>query len=156
MTAVSRSTYKKVVEENKQLKEDIRILVMREKASEIFDVNRKWLKIFKEELNFKNQLKQAAEQYFKDYPEFDINSKEGAREYLKAEGIDTDKLVTEGLEKIAKTKAYIAWRKELIQITAIETGRQEIDIKIDDTEAREWFESGISPYYCFRENWRPF
>ena len=69
MTTVSRSTYQKVVEENKRLKADIKILVKRKTASEILDVTRKWSKIFKEEEQLHSCLKQAAEQYFKDHPE---------------------------------------------------------------------------------------
>jgi hypothetical protein len=41
MTAISRSTYQKVVEENKRLKEDIKVLVERKTAAEILDVTRK-------------------------------------------------------------------------------------------------------------------
>lgn len=157
MTAVSRSTYQKVVEENKRLKADIKTLVMskREPPSiEYAQVYLRWRIIFLKEYNLRNLLKQAAEQYFKDHPEFDINTTDGAMQYLKSEGIDPDKLVAEGLAKIANIKAYIEWKNELIQIAAKETGTQEIDIKINDNEARAWFESGISPYYCFRENWK--
>lgn len=32
------------------------------------------------------------------------------------------------------------------------TGRPESDFKVNEDAVRPWFESGIDPYYCFREN----
>lgn len=83
---------------------------------------------------------------------FDINTTEGARQYLISEGIDPDEIVSEGMYFINNLKAYLKWKKELIEITARETGTPENQIKINDKEARDWFESGIPAYYCFREN----
>ena len=73
MTAVSRSTYQKVVEENKRLKEDIRIMVGRSIDYKDFkkrdEVRTKWISYFREQEQLHSCLKQAAEQYFKDHPE---------------------------------------------------------------------------------------
>ena len=72
MTAVSRSTYQKVVEENKRLKADIKTLVMSKRepmSTEYAEVYSKWRIVFIKEYNLHNLLKQAAEQYFKDHPE---------------------------------------------------------------------------------------
>lgn len=48
---------------------------------------------------------------------------------------------------------YEQWKQELIDVTAKETGRDKSEIKIGDAAAKEWFNDGIDPYYCFRENW---
>ena len=72
MTAVSRSTYQKVVEENKRLKADIKVLVMSKRgpsSTEYAEVYLRWRIVFLREYNLRNLLKQAAEQYFKDHPE---------------------------------------------------------------------------------------
>lgn len=72
MTAVSRSTYQKVVEENKRLKADIKVLVMSKighLCPEYSEVYLRWRIVFLKEYNLHNLLKQAAEQYFKDHPE---------------------------------------------------------------------------------------
>ena len=49
---------------------------------------------------------------------------------------------------------YLEWKMELIQITARETKHQDWEIKINDTAAKEWYDSVVSPYMCFRENWQ--
>jgi len=72
MTAVSRSTYQKVVEENKRLKADIKVLVMSKRepsSTEYAEVYLRWRIVFLKEYNLHNLLKQAAELYFKDHPE---------------------------------------------------------------------------------------
>lgn len=55
------------------------------------------------------------------------------------------------------TKAVLsfeAWKAELIRTTAKETRLQESEIKINDQEAREWYEGGFTPYVTFRETWQ--
>lgn len=52
-----------------------------------------------------------------------------------------------------KNLAYKEWKTQLIKITAKETGKPEHEIKINDDGARIWFSDGISPYFCFRENY---
>ena len=72
MTAVSRSTYQKVVEENKRLKSDIKILVMskNDPPCQIYsEVYLRWRIVFLKEYNLHNLLKQAADQYLKDHSE---------------------------------------------------------------------------------------
>ena len=49
---------------------------------------------------------------------------------------------------------YQEWKFELIQITARELKTPEWQIKINDMAAKEWYDSGVSPYMCFRENWQ--
>lgn len=57
-------------------------------------------------------------------------------------------------EKVKKTEVtYEQWKENLIAITAKELGMNEWEVKINDTEARAWYESGISPYFTFRETW---
>ena len=72
MTTVSRSTYQKVVEENKRLKEDIRILILGNDAAQFLSVTRKWRDIFKKEDELNNALKEAARQYLSKHPELNI------------------------------------------------------------------------------------
>jgi hypothetical protein len=45
------------------------------------------------------------------------------------------------------------WLAELYYITASETGLHPGEIKINQAEARKWFNDGFTPYYCFRETW---
>jgi hypothetical protein len=72
MTAILRSTYQKVVEENKRLKSDIKVLVMSKNeppSIEYAEVFLRWKKVFLKEYDLHHALKDAAEQYFKDHPE---------------------------------------------------------------------------------------
>lgn len=59
-----------------------------------------------------------------------------------------------GLLAAVPVGTYDDWKKELIVITAKETGKEEWEIKINDDAAYGWFLDGISPYFCFRENWQ--
>ncbi len=45
------------------------------------------------------------------------------------------------------------WKAELIKVTAGAAGASEKSIKIKDEQAKEWFDSGATPWQCFRENW---
>lgn len=45
------------------------------------------------------------------------------------------------------------WKAELIKVTAKATGLPEHEIKINDQGAAEWYRSGWSPYYTFRETY---
>ena len=40
---------------------------------------------------------------------------------------------------------------ELIEITSNKTGLLKQDIKINRDAAKEYFDDGIPPYFCFRE-----
>lgn len=53
-----------------------------------------------------------------------------------------------------QTNSYEEWKAELIRIAAKETNQPETSIKINDIEAREWYNAEWSPYYVFRENWQ--
>lgn len=48
------------------------------------------------------------------------------------------------------THSYEEWKAELIRVAVEETGQT--GIKINDNEARQWYDSGWNPYYTFREN----
>lgn len=68
MSNVSRSVFQKVVEENKQLKKDIRILVdygviMSERLKVVY----KWREIFRKETEFGRILHEAAKKYFEEH-----------------------------------------------------------------------------------------
>lgn len=45
------------------------------------------------------------------------------------------------------------WKAELIRITARATEQSERRITINDNTAREWYDSGATPWQTFRENW---
>jgi hypothetical protein len=49
--------------------------------------------------------------------------------------------------------SYEDWKAELIKVTAEETGRPASEIKINDAGAKEWYNSGVPPYFTFRENY---
>lgn len=52
------------------------------------------------------------------------------------------------------TISFEDWRAELIRVTAEKTGHPEADVKINDEAAREWYNSGATPYTTFRETWQ--
>jgi hypothetical protein len=41
----------------------------------------------------------------------------------------------------------------LVEITAKETGKPKEEIKINREAVKSYFDDGIPPYYCFREEW---
>lgn len=76
MSNVSRSVYQKVCEENKRLKEDIKILVCtcisnydRQKHA---DTVNKWRKRFRDDEELRQILKDFATEYIKEHPELKI------------------------------------------------------------------------------------
>lgn len=70
------------------------------------------------------------------------NSKdaETAKAYLKEEGID-----------VSEDVKWVAWLAELYRVTREET--KEPNVKINAEAAREWYDSGATPYQTFRETW---
>lgn len=68
MSKVNRSTYQKVVEENKILIADIKLLVEdgMSSAEKILCIG-KWKDKFKKKKEFNAMMKQAAKQYIKDH-----------------------------------------------------------------------------------------
>lgn len=58
MSAISRSEYQKVVEENKRLKHDIYKLVI-DDDEETLEVYERWEKHFRDEMAFKNMIRYA-------------------------------------------------------------------------------------------------
>ena len=66
MTAIKRSTYQKVVEENKKLKEDIKTLVIVDNMEKTLAVRKKWFEYFAGEETLKRQMKFIADEYFSD------------------------------------------------------------------------------------------
>lgn len=68
MSKVNRSTYQKVVEENKRLLADIKLLVEDGlPSSEKILCIGKWRDKFKKEKEFNDLMRQAAKQYVKDH-----------------------------------------------------------------------------------------
>lgn len=49
--------------------------------------------------------------------------------------------------------SYEEWKAELIKVTAEETQRPASEIKINDVEAKKWYDSGVPPYFTFRETY---
>ncbi len=70
-TYVKRSTYQKVVEENRRLLTDIRVLTIEGVSPERILLIQKWRKKFAEDRRFNAILKQMAEEYFKEHPDLD-------------------------------------------------------------------------------------
>ena len=68
MSKVNRSTYQKVVEENKRLLNDIKLLVEDglPSAEKILCIG-KWRDKFKKEKDFNDLMRQAVKQYIKDH-----------------------------------------------------------------------------------------
>lgn len=54
--------------------------------------------------------------------------------------------------KNAKPIPFEEWKDELIRVTARATGRSERSIVIKDQQAKEWYDSGATPWQTFREN----
>lgn len=52
-----------------------------------------------------------------------------------------------------ETHSYEDWKTELIRIAIEKTGQNVIDKFVNDFEAMEWYDSGWTPYYTFRETW---
>ena len=67
MAHVKRSTYQKVVKENKRLKKDIKILAGPLTAERILLVA-KWRKGFQDDMDFDNLLKEACKKWVEDNP----------------------------------------------------------------------------------------
>jgi len=72
MSAVSRSVYQKLKEENKRLLRDLYIISMKPVSLECIEVRKKWREKFTEEHEFSALLKEVCQQYIKDHPEYDI------------------------------------------------------------------------------------
>lgn len=66
MSKIDRSVYQKVVEENKRLKRDIRIIVMDETRLAV-ECMMEWLNIFQKEDDFNKLLKEAAAHYIEEH-----------------------------------------------------------------------------------------
>lgn len=45
------------------------------------------------------------------------------------------------------------WKAELITVTARYAGVSERTIVINDQQTKKWYDSGATPWQCFRENW---
>lgn len=66
-----------------------------------------------------------------------------AEAYLKKEGVD--------VEKVKENAKFIAWLAELAAL--LHGAAQGQPIKINQEEARKWYDDGATPYQCFRETW---
>lgn len=52
------------------------------------------------------------------------------------------------------TQEYQNWKAELVKLTAEKTGCHAHEVNINDQGAKEWFNSGATPYQCFRETYQ--
>ena len=76
MSNVSRSIYQKVCEENKRLKEDIKILCRHKGCiSDWVITATKWSEIFEREDELREVLQVAAIKYIKEHPEINIHNR---------------------------------------------------------------------------------
>lgn len=66
-----------------------------------------------------------------------------AEAYLKKEGVD--------VAKIKENAKFIAWLAELAAL--LRGAAQGQPIKINQEEARKWYDDGMTAYQCFRETW---
>lgn len=48
-------------------------------------------------------------------------------------------------------RKYEQYAKELYKVTAEKTGLSEREVKINEKAAKEWYDSGATPYITFRE-----
>lgn len=67
MSKVNRSTYQKVVEENKRLLADIKLLTEKHTSAEQILCIVKWRKKFREEKELNSLMKKTVKQYVKDH-----------------------------------------------------------------------------------------
>jgi hypothetical protein len=51
------------------------------------------------------------------------------------------------------TNSFEEWKAELIRITADELKIDPAEVKINEEEARFWYNDGWPAYAVFRENW---
>jgi hypothetical protein len=68
---------------------------------------------------------------------------ESAKEYLLNEGVD--------IAKLADNAKFVTWLAELSKL--LHEASQGQPVKINQDEARKWFDDGMTPYQCFRETW---
>ena len=68
---------------------------------------------------------------------------ESAEAYLKSEGVDVEKVKADG--------EWLAWKTKLMSIVSQHTGEWP---KINDAEAKQWYNDGYTPEQCFRETWQ--
>jgi hypothetical protein len=66
-----------------------------------------------------------------------------AEAYLRKEGVD--------VEKVKEDAKFIAWLAELAAL--LHGAAQGQPIKINQAEARKWYDDGMTAYQCFRETW---
>jgi len=69
MSSVSRSVYQKLAEENKRLKKDIYLLVMKPYSGLSVNARAEWYKKFKQDQELAQMLHDYAVQYVKDNPD---------------------------------------------------------------------------------------
>jgi hypothetical protein len=57
------------------------------------------------------------------------------------------------VDRLTEDQKFAVWLAALHYITANETRLQPSEIKINEAEARKWYDMGCTPYQCFRETW---
>lgn len=68
---------------------------------------------------------------------------ETAKAYLESEGID--------MAKLEENTRFVTWLAELSKL--LHEAASGEPVKINQVEARKWFDDGFTPYQCFRETW---
>jgi hypothetical protein len=58
------------------------------------------------------------------------------------------------LQNEAPALSFEEWKQQLIDVTAEKTNQLATEIKINDANAREWWQDGFTPYATFRENYK--
>lgn len=49
--------------------------------------------------------------------------------------------------------SFEVWLDELYNVTALHTGIDRNEIKINRAEVEQWYKDGFTPYMTFRETW---
>lgn len=72
---VSRSAYQKVVEENKRMRKDLKIIVTSPRENEVHYVLLKWKDIFLKEIQQKFLIETSLKQLLSEHPEYSIRNR---------------------------------------------------------------------------------
>ena len=76
---VSRSAYQKVVEENKRMRKDLKIIVTSPKENEVHYVLLKWKDIFLKETQQKFLIETFLKQLLSKHPEYSIRNRKSKK-----------------------------------------------------------------------------
>lgn len=74
----------------------------------------------------------------------------GVTPFIRSSEVLPDPRIISGLDP---EQRFAVWLAQLYYITANETKLAPSEIKINEQEARKWYDVGATPYQCFRETW---